>query len=507
MNSHRHDTQTQDNIFAIYHNLVFNGTSFSAKQVDGRPAWAMQMESQYDSAVEWNANLWTVNDGAAAYRRVFHMNAYYNTSNYGRQPGDVNWRWWLGRIGLFGLGFDAGGAGPLSGMNEDSLSIAFTAMGDNVKFYMRNYLAAGKTTMYLTDSTFGYLRLRKNGNTTDSLFGVPTAYGAEVTAFGWGGLFLGTLSDNNIYFGVNNMKVADLSSGGLGLYGTIYMYTPAPQIQMVSSTDGSRNALFKFGTTNGSLQIKHAYDIQIWPGSGKKILYGDSTAYSDSVHTFNGGVWASNMRVASINAGKVTFPGDTVKVYGNISTPPGYSVRSQSFMSNIGTNNTYLANDGTNHYLKSPAALYLQTNSTTVAAMFSGANTTLYGTLGISGTITPSANNTYSLGSSSYRWATAFMQTLDVNGPAQFRAHMYHLNKAANNWLTTFSRNTSGSEVVLDAPYMGTITATQYRLAALNSAPASASATGTTGEVRWTNGYFYFCVATDTWQRGALATW
>jgi hypothetical protein len=39
------------------------------------------------------------------------------------------------------------------------------------------------------------------------------------------------------------------------------------------------------------------------------------------------------------------------------------------------------------------------------------------------------------------------------------------------------------------------------------AAPASASATGTAGEVRYDSSFIYVCVATDTWVRAALATW
>lgn len=39
------------------------------------------------------------------------------------------------------------------------------------------------------------------------------------------------------------------------------------------------------------------------------------------------------------------------------------------------------------------------------------------------------------------------------------------------------------------------------------AAPASASATGTVGEVRFDANYIYRCVATNTWRRAALATW
>jgi hypothetical protein len=37
--------------------------------------------------------------------------------------------------------------------------------------------------------------------------------------------------------------------------------------------------------------------------------------------------------------------------------------------------------------------------------------------------------------------------------------------------------------------------------------PASASATGTTGDICWDASYIYVCVATDTWKRTAISTW
>ena len=46
----------------------------------------------------------------------------------------------------------------------------------------------------------------------------------------------------------------------------------------------------------------------------------------------------------------------------------------------------------------------------------------------------------------------------------------------------------------------------QFRVNALNSAPASASAAGTLGEIRFTATHIYVCVATNTWKRVAIAT-
>ena len=53
----------------------------------------------------------------------------------------------------------------------------------------------------------------------------------------------------------------------------------------------------------------------------------------------------------------------------------------------------------------------------------------------------------------------------------------------------------------------GTLTTGQMDIAALNTAPASASAAGTLGEIRYTADYIYVCTATNTWKRAALSTW
>lgn len=51
------------------------------------------------------------------------------------------------------------------------------------------------------------------------------------------------------------------------------------------------------------------------------------------------------------------------------------------------------------------------------------------------------------------------------------------------------------------------VNASQYNITALNTAPASATATGTTGEIRITADFIYVCTATNTWVRTALTTW
>ena len=53
----------------------------------------------------------------------------------------------------------------------------------------------------------------------------------------------------------------------------------------------------------------------------------------------------------------------------------------------------------------------------------------------------------------------------------------------------------------------GTTQATQFKVSALNTAPSSASDTGTVGEIRITANYIYVCTAANTWVRAALSSW
>lgn len=50
-----------------------------------------------------------------------------------------------------------------------------------------------------------------------------------------------------------------------------------------------------------------------------------------------------------------------------------------------------------------------------------------------------------------------------------------------------------------------TLSGKKIRLVA--EAPVAANSTGVAGTVTWASGFVYVCVATDTWQRAAIATW
>tara|TARA_R110000824_G_scaffold117470_5_gene269477 strand:+ start:4951 stop:5586 length:636 start_codon:yes stop_codon:yes gene_type:complete len=50
-------------------------------------------------------------------------------------------------------------------------------------------------------------------------------------------------------------------------------------------------------------------------------------------------------------------------------------------------------------------------------------------------------------------------------------------------------------------------TASVGTLNTATATPASASATGTAGDMAWDASYIYICTATDTWKRVAISTW
>jgi hypothetical protein len=73
-----------------------------------------------------------------------------------------------------------------------------------------------------------------------------------------------------------------------------------------------------------------------------------------------------------------------------------------------------------------------------------------------------------------------------------------------DGWLTVNGSTNNGVDKL---QVVGSTISTQYKLSALNTAPATASSSGTLGEIRIDANYIYICTATNTWKRVAIATW
>jgi hypothetical protein len=93
-----------------------------------------------------------------------------------------------------------------------------------------------------------------------------------------------------------------------------------------------------------------------------------------------------------------------------------------------------------------------------------------------------------------------------ASGANRFNLYM---DGTASNYLrgVTMIGTSSTDDGINQLQVTGSIKSSQYRLSTLNTAPSSASDTGTLGEIRIDANYIYICTATNTWKRVAIATW
>jgi hypothetical protein len=106
------------------------------------------------------------------------------------------------------------------------------------------------------------------------------------------------------------------------------------------------------------------------------------------------------------------------------------------------------------------------------------------------------------LTSNSLRWIVQSTATAETGSNAGSDwALDAHTDAGAYNF-TALAISRSGG----NATFYNLVNAPQLRISTSNP-PASATATGTSGMIRWDANYIYVCTATDTWKRVAIATW
>lgn len=85
----------------------------------------------------------------------------------------------------------------------------------------------------------------------------------------------------------------------------------------------------------------------------------------------------------------------------------------------------------------------------------------------------------------------------------------FNANSPGSSSDTGVSRNAAGV-IEINNGTVGTfrdLIVRNLRLSAPTLVPASASATGSQGQIAWDTSYIYVCTATNTWKRVAIATW
>lgn len=201
-----------------------------------------------------------------------------------------------------------------------------------------------------------------------------------------------------------------------------------------------------------------------------------NTVSTTNLGTFSGVFVQNDLNVSGTTSG-VTFTGTTVNaVSGRFTTRvSGATITGTTVQATTGNYQSITGATGNFTVRVSGASITGTTGAftTLTGQTISGANIT-----GVSGTFTTQLSGATVTGVSG--------QFTNITGGT------------LNTTTGTAQVLTVGSEFVTNAD--------RIRIATANT-PASAAATGTSGQISWDTNYIYVCTATNTWKRTAISSW
>ena len=247
----------------------------------------------------------------------------------------------------------------------------------------------------------------------------------------------------------------------------------------ISSTTTNIGAANSTVVINGSTTVNGS--VNIGSNASDTVIIGDFTNSPEVQGQLN--FTRPNANVFGMSQMMFAYP------------PPGYDGTSQTY--NIG-----ISKDVNNRW-----GLVVHNSLTGGAGDY-----TYTGDHSHTGTITHSGTVTHT-GSLKYTGvqASGFLE-LDANGNVVSNQSAYSHYYSGNTARVNVGHNITGNW-----EHTGTTTFSNAVYKSKGAAPASASATGTEGEIRWdtvvdpglgiSNHYMYLCVATDTWTRVEMGSW
>lgn len=345
-----------------------------------------------------------------------------------------------------------------------SVAIGYLALSSNVTGYQNTAVGAQSMQKNVTgfwNTAYGQGALFANltGYRNTALGYASTQYnvsGKDNVGVGFYSLYTNSTGDSNTAVGAYALQSATTASGNTAV-GYTSQYSGTTAIQNTSV--GYRS----LRNTTGSANTAVGYDVlftnaagQNNTGLGYNALYANTSGASNTAIGAN--ALQSNTTTGSSTAvGYYALAGSTVAGNTAIGTQAGQSV-------STGSENTLLG--------------YLAGRPSAGNATTTGANNTFVGARTGQASSTQRSNAT-AIGAN----ATVDASNVVVLG------------------------DTAVTDVLAGSAAGATVNAGKFKLSALNTAPASASATGTAGEIRVTATAIYVCTATDTWVKANLATW
>jgi hypothetical protein len=332
------------------------------------------------------------------------------------------------------------------------------------------------------------LFIRNSGISTDNAqveilageTGFSNLYFSNTNSFGLGGVVYDHTIDNLI-LKAKAADVVNVSSAGINVSGGVV---------------GTGITTSYAGTFNSDTNFRNLF----LGGSGQSSIKFGSSLYNggNGAELFQNNAGDFRINLNSTATGLLIKSNLDLETFGNFTIDKNVIVNGVNGVSLKGaTNNWINYTNGTSYYIRD------DTNSLDLVDLrsdrilfnkdiiFNGANTTIDLSEFNSSTSQIVADSNLRLEA-----GTSANLLLIVNGSERVRVDLngnVGVGKVAD----------SGAKLDIN----GLTQSTQYKLSALNTAPSSATDTGTTGEIRITSGFIYVCIATNTWVRSALATW
>jgi hypothetical protein len=402
------------------------------------------------------------------------------------------------------------------------------------------------STTASASSSDDFLAIDGTTNGTRKLSAYSPTFGGNLTVSGTGGITSSSTSPllKATTTALGAVPKLTLENTNLGAWNVYLSATDGGDFKI--DQDSTNKFRLAFGTGNATL----AGNLTV-SGTGNHYFSGQLNVgllQASSLATFNGGVTvaggaltvsgtgqssiAGNLKVNNQNAAGDPTSLGSLQLYSNAVTETGtgglefkadgagsgygfrslpvfngvsaYDLYTQS-RSNSASWTTRMALTSTGNLLigtttdSANGKLQLATHTTSAGGIGFGTDTSLFrssaGVVQVYGT---SANAVLSLTHSSTTAAKGF----DIQIDGSKDAYVW-LRENRNLYIGTNGTTALTLDSSQNATFAGTI-ATQGGTA---STPASASATGTAGTIKWDASYIYVCTAANTWKRVAIATW
>ena len=397
-----------------------------------------------------------------------------------------------------------GKAGTGTQLAADSFKVLTNGFGGNYELWVRKNRGYGQ---------FGIYELSRGGNTTSLTYTsnpgwqqtTPSGSAVNVstngvTAFGVPVLTTtgtATVTNKDLTSATNSFPTSLVTLTGSQSLSNKTIVSPTLSTPTVSGSTATAASITASGTdTNIDLSLSGK-------GSGGVVLTGTTqVSTGGAVELYNVGSGGA----ANFERGAIRYNSNILEVghfYGGTS-----SSRSACFGVSTAAGSTSLA-----RYIKvAPGAPFISFE---------------WGGTGNTGNLVAIGPSSAITASSSVQSVFAVNPTINQSGTASYTALLINPTETAtgsgtkrlidaqvggvSRFTVDNAGNVSASGTVQSngvevATVSGTQTLSNKRLASA-TVPATATSTGTTGQIAYDNDYVYICTATNTWRRAALSTW